>query len=137
MMKTICFSHIQLMVLALVFFLFPAGTALGQDSGVTARFSWLPNQEESVTGYRLYYSTTSGSYDEERSIAINNPQIQDGRIYGEVAGLTEGTTYYFVVTAHDDQGTESDYSEEIQWTATATSPQKPPTPKNISVRTIN
>ena len=132
-MKRTYFSNILFFTLVILCAL----STVSMAAGVTARFSWLPNQEESVTGYRLYYSTSSGSYDEEHSIAINNSQLQDGRIYGEVPDLIEGTTYYFVVTAHDDQGTESDYSEEIQWTASVTSAPKPPTPKNISVRTIN
>lgn len=112
-------------------------SSISMAAGITAHFSWLPNEEESVTGYRIYYSTSSGDYNQEHSVAIDNPQPQDGRIYGNVSNLSEGTTYYFVVTAHDAQGTESDYSEEIQWTATATTPQKPPAPTIISVRTIN
>jgi hypothetical protein len=133
MMKRIYLFNILFITLAMLCGLSSPGMA----AGVTAHFSWLPNQEDSVTGYRLYYATSSGNYDADHSIAIDNPQLQDGRIYGEVPDLTEGTTYYFVVTAHDDQGTESEYSEEIQWTATAPTTPKPPTPRVISVRTIN
>ena len=106
-------------------------------AGITARFSWQPNQEENVTGYRLYYSTKSRRYNLKNSIAIDNPQPRNGRIYGEIPGLIVGTTYYFVVTAHDDQGAESEYSQEIQWTAAVITSQRPPTPRIISVRTIN
>lgn len=138
MIKRIKSLHIHFLILILFGLLCTSSQAVSEETGITARFSWLPSAEDIVTGYTLYYSTVSGDYDKSHSVSIENttPQ-QDGRIYGEISGLTEGTTYFFVVTAHDDQGQESDYSTEIRWTATSSTIQKPPTPKVISIRTIN
>lgn len=126
-------------VLVLILFLglIQVNVSMGETTGITARFSWLPNPEETVTGYTLYYATVSGNYDKEHSVAVDDPAPIDGRIYGEISNLSEGTTYYFVVTAHDAQGLESNYSAEIKWTATSSTSLKPPSPRVLSIRTIN
>lgn len=66
--------------------------------------SWDRNNEQDLAGYRIHYGTSSGNYTNiidvgnHTSHAINN--------------LTDGLSYYFVVTAYDNIGNESDYSHE-------------------------
>ena len=102
--------------------------------GISATFSWLPNQETTLAGYKIYYGTVSGTYD--NTIDVGNPAPVDGRIHGQVNGLVEGTTYYFAVTAYDTNGLESDYSTEVSWTATSPSGSgNPPTATGSSLTT--
>ena len=82
-----------------------------------ADFSWLPNTEPNLSGYKIYYGTATRTYTTTLDIGLPNPV--NGRIHGTITGLTEGQTYYFAATAYDDLGTESDYSDEIVYTVLA------------------
>ena len=84
-----------------------------QPSG-QADFSWLPNSEPNLTGYKIYYGTASRTYTNILDIGLPDPV--DGRIHGTVTALTPGETYYFAATAYDSTGAESDYSDEIVYT---------------------
>jgi len=118
---------------------------LTAPSDIAADFSWIPNEETDLAGYKIHYGTASGDYTE--TIDVGKPEPVDGRIQAQVSGLIEGTTYYFVATAYDSAGVESDYSEEVVWTATlggkpstpwtATLGGKPSTPRIISAIKIN
>lgn len=70
-------------------------------------FAWDPSPSVGVTNYRLYRSVLSGSY-----------QVVDSRDCGNVSsftwtGINKPGTYFFVVTALDADGNESDYSNEV------------------------
>jgi len=65
---------------------------------------WDPNTEPDLAGYKIYYGTSSESYD--MSVDVGNWTSCT------FAGLEEGVTYYFAATAYDAYGTESDFSEE-------------------------
>ena len=71
----------------------------------TAVVSWSPNTETDLAGYKIYYGTSSGAYDDaldvgnETSFAVN--------------GLVKGTVYFFAVTAYDFSGNESGFSREV------------------------
>jgi PKD repeat protein len=68
----------------------------------------------SATGYRLYYGTATGSYG-------SNIDAKNVTSY-TVAGLTDGTRYYFAVRAYNAT-TTSGYSTEINTVVgTATAP---------------
>jgi hypothetical protein len=60
-----------------------------------------------VTGYKVYYGTTSGDYD--YNVNIGNYTSCT------ISGLEEGVTYYFAVTAYSSFS-ESDFSNEISTT---------------------
>jgi hypothetical protein len=80
---------------------------LGQVSHAAAvRISWLGNAEADLEGYKVYYGTSTHSYQE---------YIDIGRVTSaDIDGLSEGVTYYFAVTAYDITGNESAYSQEVQ-----------------------
>ncbi len=58
-----------------------------------------------LSGYKLYYGTSSGNYSTE--LDVGNVTS------GVITGLTSGTTYYIAVTVYDKSGNESGYSNEI------------------------
>jgi hypothetical protein len=78
-------------------------------------FSWLPNGEPNLAGYKIYYGPKSRSY--LVSVDVGNPAVTDGAVHATVGGLADGTTYYFAATAYDTGGAESNYSQEVTWTS--------------------
>lgn len=83
-------------------------------AGGSVKLSWNANTENDVTGYRVYYGTSSGNYS----------QVADaGKVTTfTVNGLQDGSTYYFVLTAYDNAGNESGYSAEVPATILDTTP---------------
>lgn len=67
---------------------------------------WDPSPSERVAGYKVYYGTSSRYY--------QYPPIDVGNMLDcHVQDLEAGKTFYFAATAYDDQGNESDYSNEV------------------------
>lgn len=73
--------------------------------GAAFTLAWDPNQEPDLAGYKLYYGTSSGSYQQSLNVG-NLTQYSLG-------GLQDGVTYFFAVTAYDTEGNESGYSNEV------------------------
>jgi hypothetical protein len=88
--------------------------------------TWNPSTNSNVTGYNIYYGTTSGNYADEIT-AGNATSVT-------ITNLNYGSTYYFVATAYDNQGDESGFSNETQYIVpgilnlnTGQNPSDPPT----------
>ena len=69
---------------------------------------WDQNPEPEVAGYKIYWGTSTGNYSSSKDVGETTTCT--------ITELNEGTTYYFAATAYDDEGTESDYSDEISYT---------------------
>jgi len=67
--------------------------------------SWLPNSEPDLAGYRIYWGTASGDYDNVVDVELQTEWVLNN--------LLEGVKYYSAVTAYDKAGNESDYSDEV------------------------
>lgn len=79
------------------------------NSGVannTVRFKWLPVPDP-VSGYRIRYGNASGAYNQVRDAG--------NRTNAVVSNLVSGLTYFFVLTAYNASGLESDYSNELRY----------------------
>ncbi|MGQ9631194.1 MAG: fibronectin type III domain-containing protein [bacterium] len=68
---------------------------------------WSLNPEADVVAYIVYYGTASGDYAETLEAEENK---------GVVDGLSNGTTYYFAVSARDLGGQEGEKSQEASAT---------------------
>jgi regulation of enolase protein 1 (concanavalin A-like superfamily) len=66
---------------------------------------WNPNPEPDIANYRVNYGTSSGVHPLAVDAGLNT------RV--SINGLQEGTTYYFVVTAINAEGLESEPSDEV------------------------
>jgi hypothetical protein len=96
-----------------------AFSANGQNGGDSTFFmnvtpatsvtlAWDASSSTGVTGYKVYLSTSSGTYG--TGIAVGNVFTYT------VTGLAKGVTYYFVTTA-SNATTESGYSNELSWSS--------------------
>jgi Bacterial Ig domain/Fibronectin type III domain len=68
---------------------------------------WDADTDPGVVGYRLYYGVASGTY--SQIINVGNATAET------LPNLQPGTTYYFVVTAYDNNGLESAFSNEASY----------------------
>ncbi|MFC2004634.1 fibronectin type III domain-containing protein, partial [Chloroflexota bacterium] len=84
-----------------------------------ASLDWNDNGEGDLDGYNVYRSLTSGSdYDKINGSLLTTSNYTD-------TGLTDGETYYYVVTAVDTLANESGYSDEANATPTDPPPAAP------------
>ncbi len=107
---------ILILVLATVLFLFHS-TVIAD--GTFGNLSWNPNTETDLAGYRLYHSTQSGGY-----ILGKGKEIADIPVGTETVKvpLSDGAGYY-VLTAYDTAGYESDPSVEVSTNPKPGAPQ--------------
>jgi hypothetical protein len=79
----------------------------------TVTLAWDANSESDMAGYRVYYGTSSGTYQQARGGGINAGLATEFSI----TGLQPGTTYYMTVTSYDRSGNESNYSAQVSGVA--------------------
>jgi fibronectin type 3 domain-containing protein len=82
-----------------------AGLSSGGSPNIQQGFEWDDNAETDLDYYRIYTATVSGG-----PYSLNANNIVPS--FGDATGLSTGT-YYFVVTAVNTGGHESDYSNEV------------------------
>lgn len=78
----------------------------------SAKLAWTAPSDSRVVGYRVYYGTASGGYQQNFGSGLNagaTPSIT-------ITGLKSGTVYYFAVTSYDAAANESGYSAEVSKT---------------------
>jgi len=67
-----------------------------------------------LSGYKLYYGTSPRNY--SAILDVGNTNLC------KVTGLLQGSTYYFAVTACVSNDSQSEYSSELLWIASDTTP---------------
>jgi|GEM_PF-6966344 len=83
------------------------GLGVSGTASQSVSLNWDDNPASDLSGYNVYRSTTSGGpYVKANTSLINVSNYTD-------SGLTNGTTYYYVVTAVDTHSNESDDSAQI------------------------
>src|SRR5207244_154249 len=99
-------------------------------SAASVSLVWNASSGTNVAGYNVYYGVASRTYTNK----VNVGNVTNATI----SGLIEGTTYFFAVTAYDQYGLESDYSNEMSYMVPVTPPaNKAPTINQIANVTIN
>ena len=83
-----------------------SATTLGAN---TATLAWDAVTHPSLTGYRVYFGTASGTYAQTAGNGVNAGNATTHTI----TGLNSGTRYYFAVKAYDALNNESTFSNEV------------------------
>jgi len=83
-----------------------------QSYAANVTLEWDANTQPDLDHYVLFWGTSSGNYGDDSG------NIDKSQTTYTVAGLSEGTAYYFAVKAYDDQGRESEYSNEVETSGT-------------------
>jgi fibronectin type 3 domain-containing protein len=78
------------------------------SSAHSVRLRWTASPSPTTIGYRVYRSDSSGS-----GYVMLNSKPVPGLSYVDTS-VSNGHTYYYVITAVDGKGNESSYSKEIQ-----------------------
>ncbi|MFQ6614842.1 MAG: fibronectin type III domain-containing protein, partial [Fidelibacterota bacterium] len=86
----------------------PENLTVTDENDSTVTLSWTAPADNDLAKYRIYYATSSPAGTLIDSVA--------GVTTRTVHGLTNGTTYYFRVTAVDLDGYESSFSNEVSGT---------------------
>jgi hypothetical protein len=87
--------------------------------GATVRITWDANTEPDVSGYKLYYGTTSGG-PYSTVIDVGNVTTKD-----VVISPLAGARFYFALSAYNDAG-ESSLSDEVNIIVPGTIPPAKP-----------
>lgn len=82
-----------------------ATPALSKDCS----FSWLPNDEPTLAGYKIVYGPASRKY--TQVIDVGNPATINGRVHATIFNLPPHIPNYFAAKAYDIYGNESGVSE--------------------------
>lgn len=77
----------------------------------TANLTWSPNTEEDLAGYKVYKSTVSGQYDRSTPVATLDKNQTSYTV--QLPDPLVDTPYFFVLTAHDLTGNNSEFSNEV------------------------
>lgn len=84
--------------------------SIAQSASATRRVTlvWNPNTEPDLAGYRIYFGTSSNVWTHVKAVeASPNPQV--------TLELPEDGTWYFVATARNTAGLESEPSNVVTW----------------------
>jgi len=86
----------------------PPAAAPPPATAQSATLTWQANTDADLAGYRIYYGTTSGRYLQARGQGIPTRATSH-----TVSELQSGARYYFALTAVDQYGNESGYTQEV------------------------
>lgn len=103
----------------------------GVAESASVTLAWDPSPDADVAGYLVYSGVVSGFYGLPLDVG---PQTT-----ATVSNLEEGVTHFFVVTAYNSWGLESDPSNEISYTppvVTGPTPVPAPTITTFGLSTL-
>jgi len=103
--------HARLMFIETIFILFffaLCTMAATPAFAATVNLAWNASSGSNVTGYKMYYGTSSRNY--SYNVNVGN------HTSCSLSGLKEGRKYYFAATAYNNSNAESTYSSEVSYT---------------------
>lgn len=103
------FDRARLLLLLAIACVLPACGGSSDADPNTAILVWDAVVNPNLAGYRVYYGTSPGSYEQAfgQGLEVGNVTIF------AVTGLSSGKRYYFAATAFDSSNNESAFSNEV------------------------
>lgn len=95
----------------------------GSSGNQEVKLTWAANNEDDLSGYNLYRSTSSFSSISDME-PVNGSELIPSPGYTD-KGLKNGTTYLYRITAVDENGNESKLSSELKITPFSDPPDHP------------
>ncbi len=105
----------QVLIISFLIFVNPISSAFCQD----VTLSWDPSPTAGVEGYNVYYKQGDlhppfdGTEADQGLSPVDVHATEIGDLTILLTGLTDGVPYYFAVTAYDNDGNESSYSNIV------------------------
>jgi len=93
-------------------------------AGTNVTFQWDPNTEADLSGYKIYRSGTSRTYGTEPILTVTCGPNDESCCTATNENVEDGT-WFWVATAYDNNGNESEYSNEVTDTFDVTAPEAP------------
>jgi len=126
------FSRIALLTVGILFVLAAAASAK------TVNLAWDANTDPTVTGYKVYYSTSANPpYNGTGAFEGTSPVDVGNKLTASINGLPSDQVHYFTVTAYDAAGYESYYSNVVVSSASLPSSNQAPVLATIGGKTVN
>ena len=101
-----------------------AATSYGLPSTKKYQATWTANTETDLAGYRLYWRTSTGSFSDTNRITVAKTATSQ-----LLTGLVPENSI-IALTAFDEAGNESGFSNEVPFVGDGTAPS-PPTGCNV------
>ncbi len=95
----------------------------GTSGDQEIELNWDANDEDDLSGYNLYRSTSSFS-DASDMDPVNGSELVTSPNFTDT-GLENGTTYYYRITAVDEGNNESSVSTQLEITPFSGPPDRP------------
>ena len=127
-------------VLFLVIFLVLLSCAMASAADVN--LAWDQNSEENLAGYKVYFLSGNGNSELTEGtspITVNIADLENPASPGIILhGLSEGNRYFFSLTAFNDSGIESAYSNYVSYVSMPDAPDVPAKVEGLKITgTIN
>jgi len=87
----------------LLFLICLSGKALSAD----ITLAWDHNSEPDLAGYKLYIGNSPQNYTQFMDLGLTTQYT--------ISGLIDGTVYFFTLTAYNQKGFESSFSNEVRY----------------------
>jgi hypothetical protein len=91
----------------LFFVLLMLACPLGKAMAADITLAWDQNSDPDLAGYRLYIGTSSRNYTQTFDLGLTTQYT--------IGNLNDGTVYFFTLTAYNQKGLESSFSNEVRY----------------------
>ncbi len=101
--------NLTLILIASLFFSVILAPASPSEKAMAAdiTLAWDHNSEPDLGGYKLYLGTSSRNYTQVVDLGLSTQYT--------ISNLVDGTVYFFTLTAYNQKGFESSFSNEVRY----------------------
>jgi hypothetical protein len=102
------FNRTIVLLLSLFFSVLPILTyPLGEATAADITLAWDHNSEPDLAGYKLYLGNSPRNYTETIDLGLTTQYT--------ISNLIDGTVFFFTLTAYNQKGFESSFSNEVRY----------------------